>query len=339
MITVFTPTYNRLELLKRLHQSLLDQTDKSFEWVVVDDASTDGTDAWMRSVSSGASFPIIYRKNPHGGKHRAINTGVELAKGEYFFIVDSDDYLPENSIETLQRWIKDAFGTAEGESGSSESAESGGSHTGGKRTTARGNLAGITGMRVDTRGQVIGEHPDIDAGAYVECGNLQRYRSRLMGDKAEVFRLDVLKQYPFPEYEGEDFLTERIVWDRIAHDGYVLRWYNAPVYTCEYQEEGLSKGGANSLKGHLKNYRGYLLYVRQSVRFMESAEAVTVFREYDRTARIRADKLRRSGKAKGGGLARRAKDIDFSVPHYLCYLLIKMPAVYAVRILKRIIHI
>ena len=305
MITVFTPTYNRLELMKRLYSSLIRQTDKSFEWIVVDDASTDGTDAWMASIEDEAPFRVIYKMNPHGGKHRAINTGVKLAKGDWFFIVDSDDQLPENSIETVSGWIRDL-----------------------DHGSTAGRIAGVAGLVTDLSGHLVGECPDIDVGEYMVCGNLQRYRSRLMGDKAEIYRTDIMKAYPFPEFEGEDFVTERLVWDRIAHDGYVLRWYNVPIYTCEYREEGLSKSGINSVKGHLKNYRGYVLFVRQSVRFMEAMEAVTIFREYDRTARIRKRKLKK-----------RAKDIGFSVPHYLFYLLIKMPVLYAGRITKRILRI
>ena len=300
MITVFTPTYNRLELLQRLYRSLLAQTDKSFEWVVVDDASTDGTDAWMASIEDEAPFDIKYKKNPHGGKHRAVNTGVKLARGDWFYIVDSDDQLPDNSIETVSRWVAELDDRTD-------------------------TIAGVAGLVTDLSGHVVGERPDTEVGDYVECGNLQRYRSRLNGDKAEIYRTDIMKRYPFPEFEGEDFVTERVVWDRIAHDGYVLRWYNVPIYTCEYREEGLSKSGINSVKGHLKNYRGYVLFVSQSVRYMEAREAVTIFREYDRTARIRKRVLKK-----------RAKDIGFSVPHYLYYLLIKMPAVYAVRVAGRV---
>ena len=300
MITVFTPTYNRLELLQRLYRSLLAQTDKSFEWVVVDDASTDGTDAWMASIEDEAPFDIKYKKNPHGGKHRAVNTGVKLARGDWFYIVDSDDQLPDNSIETVSRWVAELDDRTD-------------------------TIAGVAGLVTDLSGHVVGERPDTEVGDYVECGNLQRYRCGLNGDKAEIYRTDIMKRYPFPEFEGEDFVTERVVWDRIAHDGYVLRWYNVPIYTCEYREEGLSKSGINSVKGHLKNYRGYVLFVRQSVRYMEAREAVTIFREYDRTARIRKRVLKK-----------RAKDIGFSVPHYLYYLLIKMPAVYAVRLAGRV---
>ena len=90
--TVFTPAYNRKELLYRLYESLVEQTSKDFEWVIIDDGSTDGTDDMIASIKED-SFSIIYKKVENGGKHRAINRGLDIAEGEVFAIVDSDDYL------------------------------------------------------------------------------------------------------------------------------------------------------------------------------------------------------------------------------------------------------
>ena len=106
-ITVFTPTFNRAHLLPRLYHSLLDQTCSDFEWVVVDDESQDNTDAVINEFqNSEHSFPIRYYKQPHGGKHRAMNLAVREAKGKFFFTVDSDDWLPDDAVETVIRWLK-----------------------------------------------------------------------------------------------------------------------------------------------------------------------------------------------------------------------------------------
>ena len=64
-----------------------------------------------------------------------------------------------------------------------------------------------------------------------------------IGDKAEVYYTEVLRKYPFPEIEGEKFITERLVWDKIAHDGYLVRYFNEGIYFCEYLEDGLTHGG------------------------------------------------------------------------------------------------
>ena len=106
MITIFTPTYNRMSTLPRLYESICKQTDKNFEWLIIDDGSTDETkvlfDSWKKIKTD---FPLRYYRVDNGGKARAINKALELAKGKYFFIVDSDDYIPDDCIESLNTWF------------------------------------------------------------------------------------------------------------------------------------------------------------------------------------------------------------------------------------------
>ena len=108
IVTVFTPTYNRVELLKRLYKSLIKQTNYCFEWVICDDCSTDDTLDYLRKLNNQAHmFPIrFFSLEKNGGKHRAINFGLSQAKGKLFFIVDSDDELVENAIENIILWEK-----------------------------------------------------------------------------------------------------------------------------------------------------------------------------------------------------------------------------------------
>ena len=109
-ITVFTPTYNRGNLLQCVYESLQKQTYKDFEWVIVDDGSTDETERIVTEFKNGATFPIIYKKKKNEGKHIAINEGCRLARGEWFFIVDSDDYLTDDALDTVNYYsdkIKD----------------------------------------------------------------------------------------------------------------------------------------------------------------------------------------------------------------------------------------
>ena len=103
MITVFTPTFNRAYKLSELYKSLQRQTYKNFEWLIIDDGSTDNTEhlfnKWKNETNS---FRITYIKQKNGGKHRAINKGVQLAKGKLFFIVDSDDFLAAFALQRIQ---------------------------------------------------------------------------------------------------------------------------------------------------------------------------------------------------------------------------------------------
>lgn len=294
-VTVLTATYNRKELLRRLYDSLLKQTDMNFEWVVIDDASTDGTEHMMEEIKKQSEFVIKYRIVPHGGKHRAINAGVNISEGDYIFMVDSDDWLPENSIEIINGWIQDI--------------------------KQDDKVAAVSGICVDPSNNIIGEAPINNASEYLECTNLQRYRMKLMGDKSEVYKRSILQAYPFPTYEGEYFVTERMVWDRIAADGFKIRWYNVPTYIRDYQENGLSQNGANKIEGHRNNYKGYVEFIKQSVRIMEPMEAVTYFREYNDTAKIIGKKM-----------GQRADDIEFGIVRYIMYLYIFMPINYIRRI-------
>lgn len=105
MITVFTPTYNRAYILPKLYASLRTQTSDNFEWVIVDDGSTDETKRLVTGwLSDNNKFCVRYYNRENGGKHRAINFGVQVARGELFFIVDSDDYLTPDAVETLILW-------------------------------------------------------------------------------------------------------------------------------------------------------------------------------------------------------------------------------------------
>ena len=229
-ITVFTPTYNRMDLIEKLYQSLLQQTKKNFEWLVVDDGSTDDTEKYFGKISSKPQpFPIRYIKQENGGKHRAINKGVKSASGDLFFIVDSDDYLTENAIDKINQWISTLDG----------------SH----------KWAGISGLKGFSKDSAVGQH---SKSSYVDAKNNERRKYNLLGDKAEVYFTDILKQYPFPEIPGEKFISEEIIWNAIARDGFYLRWFNEIIYICNYLEGGLTKDNAKDKK----NPQGRLLWAK-----------------------------------------------------------------------------
>ena len=99
IITVFTPTYNRAYIIKNLFNSLKNQTFQNFEWIIVDDGSTDNTEEVVKEwLNESLFFKIKYHKQKNGGKHTAINKGLELASGDVFFIIDSDDYITNDAL-------------------------------------------------------------------------------------------------------------------------------------------------------------------------------------------------------------------------------------------------
>lgn len=215
-ITIFTPTYNRGYIIENLYKSLKKQTFNDFEWVVVDDGSTDNTKDLFEKIfkDNERNFNLIYEQTNNGGKHRAINRGLQLASGELFFIVDSDDYLTDDALELIDSMEK-----------SIPESE--------KRTL----FAGVCALRGYSPYEIIGTTFE---GDILDITTLERIKYGIDGDKAEVFYTDILKRYPFPEFEGEKFLTECVVWDRIASDGFKLRFFNKICYITEYLEDGLS---------------------------------------------------------------------------------------------------
>ena len=105
--TVFTPAYNRAALIPRLYESLKGQTFRDFEWVVVDDGSSDNTKELIESyIAEKPFFPIIFKSIENGGKPNAVNIGVTLASGELFVTLDSDDYFTSDALALLDETEK-----------------------------------------------------------------------------------------------------------------------------------------------------------------------------------------------------------------------------------------
>jgi|LAHS01.1.fsa_nt_gb glycosyltransferase involved in cell wall biosynthesis len=175
-ITVFTPTFNRGRLLFRVLDSLKAQSFKNFEWLIVDDGSNDDTPSIMESIiNDNKDLSIRYYKKNNGGKHTAINYGVNLARGELFFILDSDDLLPEDSLEVVVT----------------------------KYAAIRHNevFAGVGGLDcyVDNRPVSIGMNMD-----EIDCSVIElRNEYHVKGDMKEVFRTSIMKGFPFPEIPRE----------------------------------------------------------------------------------------------------------------------------------------
>lgn len=106
MITVFTATYNRENYLNTLYKSLLNQKYKNFEWLIVDDGSIDGTDELIKKYITEEKINIRYYSQENRGKYKCINKGIDLAKGDLFFIVDSDDFISNDALEKIMLWVQ-----------------------------------------------------------------------------------------------------------------------------------------------------------------------------------------------------------------------------------------
>lgn len=210
-ITIFTPTYNRSNRLIALYNSLCFQTYKDFEWIIVDDGSVDNTNEVVESFLSENKIDIVYFKKTNGGKHTAINKGVELANGMLFFIVDSDDYLTHDAIEIVVskynsvKHLKD--------------------------------VVGVCGRRGYSKEKYIGSQFKYDD---ILSSSLDfRYVYKIKGDMAEVVITSELKKYPFPTFLGEKYCPEDLIWNRISNNKKIL-WFSEIIYIGEYLEGGIT---------------------------------------------------------------------------------------------------
>lgn len=210
-----------------MYKSLCFQTIRCFEWLIIDDGSSDNTEQIVQRFIAEEKLHIRYLKQRNGGKHRAINKAAMLARGEWFFIVDSDDYLPNDSLEQVSVYISQI---ADNE-----------------------DFVGVAALRCYPNGNIVGGTVHFDV-LDTDCVNI-RTHYHVKGDIAEVWRTSVLKQYPFPEFDGEKFMSEGIVWSAIAYK-HKLRYFNHKIYICDYLQDGLTQ---NVRSCHRKSPQGSML--------------------------------------------------------------------------------
>ena len=236
MITVLTPTFNREGVLRSLWDSLQKQTVKDFEWLVVDDGSTDGTKNLITKLQEKSDFPIRYIYKSNGGKHTALNVGIQTICSELTFIVDSDDCVTDDAVESILKIHK--------------------------KYRSQNNICGYAFLRAFPDGKVNGKKFDVNEkiGSYIDV----RVNGDDTGaDKAEVFKTHCLKEFPFPEYPNEKFLGEDLVWVRMARK-YEMVHINKAIYVGNYLEDGLT----NNRRKH--NIASPIGCMHRAEEFMES---------------------------------------------------------------------
>lgn len=236
-ITVLTPTFNRGGGgLQSLWDSLQKQTVKDFEWLVVDDGSTDGTKNLITKLQEKSDFPIRYIYKSNGGKHTALNVGIQTIRSELTFIVDSDDCVTDDAVESILKIHK--------------------------KYRSQNNICGYAFLRAFPDGKVNGKKFDVNEkiGSYIDV----RVNGNDTGaDKAEVFKTHCLKEFPFPEYPNEKFLGEDLVWVRMARK-YEMVHINKAIYVGNYLEDGLT----NNRRKH--NIASPVGCMHRAEEFMES---------------------------------------------------------------------
>lgn len=216
--TVFTPTYNRAHTLPRVYASLCVQTFGDFEWLVIDDGSTDNTAELVASWQREAWFPIRYIWKENGGKHTAHNRAIVEARGELFVWLDSDDACTPNALERLAA-IWQGIPVAE-----------------------RGAYGMMRTLCQDPTGALIGDSfPPALVDAHLPDVN---FRHKVRGDKFTITRTDLLRARPFPELPVRtSHIPEGVVWLPLGRD-YLARNVNEALLVVYYEPNSLSRAGA-----------------------------------------------------------------------------------------------
>lgn len=228
LFTVFTPTFNRAHTIRRVYDALVRQTCRDFEWLVVDDGSTDPTSGLVQDLAAAAAFPVRYLRQAHRGKHVAFNAGVAAARGRLFLPIDSDDSCVPHALERFrEHW--DRIPAQE-----------------------RDRFTGVTALGADPSGRVNGKRFPADVLDSDSRELVYRYGDR--GDKWGFHRVEILRRYPFPELPGASFVPEGIVWSAIAAkfktrfvNDVLLTIHASPSAGAQLSTARLSSGNAAAL--------------------------------------------------------------------------------------------
>ncbi len=243
-ITVFTPAYNRADLLPRLYESVKRQTNQNFVWMIIDDGSVDNTSDLVRSWQEQTSaFEIRYYYKENGGLHTAYNEAIAHIDTPLCVCIDSDDFMPEDAIEKiLSFW--EANGSDE--------------------------YAGIVGLDFTLDGKVIGD--PLPCQKSVNLIDLLTGKYPIHnGDRTNVVRTELYKQVaPMPSFAGEKNFNPHYMHLQISqhYDFLVL---NENLRFVEYQEGGMSdsilKQYRNSPNSFIETRKLYLSFPNTSAAF------------------------------------------------------------------------
>jgi len=216
--TVFTATYNRAHTLHRVYESLKAQTYRDFEWLVIDDGSTDNTRALVKPWEQESLFPIRYLYKENAGLIAAVNQGAGLANGELFIKFDSDDRCIPRALERFLH------------------------HWNAIPADQRSDFAGVICLSQDENGKIVGNRKfpaDVLDSNLIEV----RYRFKVSGENWWAYRTDVLREFPLLELPNEKYVPELPTWFEISRK-YKVRFINEFLRT--YDTSGSDKMSGSS---------------------------------------------------------------------------------------------
>lgn len=235
-LTIFTPTFNREQLLSRCYESLKAQSSKNFTWLIIDDGSTDNTSRLVKKWIKEKIIDIEYKYVNNGGKHIAHNEAVKLSKTPFFLILDSDDVLSVDAVAKLSASTK--------------------------MIKNNNSIAGVIGNRfmINTENS---QGVQIPKTLVTTTGNELFQKYGVKGDTLRLYKTAILKSHLFPVINNEKFLYENIVFDKIE-DKYSLLVSHDALYYGDYMQDGYT---VNSSRIKRENPIGYAMSLASSANY------------------------------------------------------------------------
>lgn len=210
LLTILTPTYNRGKYLGDIFKVLQQQTNQNFEWMIVDDGSTDNTKEIVESFIESNKLRIRYFYKENGGKHTAVNYGLKYISTKLTVILDSDDTFTNDAVEVIEKTYNE--------------------------NKNEKKICGFTFLRQRKNGELFGK-------AFPREGRYNFSEWRLSkistGERCDVFYSEIMKQYPFSEYEGEKYIGESTMMIKMSYK-YDMIGKNIVIGISDYLEGGLT---------------------------------------------------------------------------------------------------
>lgn len=283
MITIFTPTYNRKENLKNLYESLINQTFKNFEWLIVDDGSTDGTEEYIKNLKSKSNININYIYKSNGGKPSAYNVALEHAIGDIFLCCDSDDVIAKDALIRINEDFQ--------------------------KNADNDEICGAVYLKsfISDSNNVVGTKFPVDGMVSSYYDIYSKYK--VSGDKLFVFKTKIAKQYSFPIIDNEKFIPEALLYNRISkHYNFIC--FNFIANYVEYLDSGYSNNYFELVK---KNPKGNVLYFKELYDYDKCLYNVYGYILFSLFAKFKFKDILKNHKAK-------FKVLILFLPTYIIYL-------------------
>lgn len=236
LLTVFTPTYNRENTLKRVYDSLVNQTNSNFEWLIIDDGSTDNTEELVKGWINEDKITINFIKQTNSGKAKSINKSLRFTKTPLWVCLDSDDYFTKTAVEIIL--------------------------TNYDSIKYNDYVCGMIALRSNEKGEPMNGKEIPNFLKYTTQSHL-RYNLNIKPEYAQVYKVSILKKYLYPEIPSENYFPLSYIADQLDQT-YKLLVIQEPIMVIEYQDDGITK---NNTRHVIKNPIGQTIFRHQQIQY------------------------------------------------------------------------